>query len=279
MAKIDETKVQAFITAADTRYVKQVAGKQLSTNDFTNEEKTKLAGLFNTIVDGALSTTSENPVQNKVVQNALNLKANYSDLATVAMSGSYRDLTNLPTLSDFGGEVTVEKQSVAENGFLSTYVIKQDGSQVGVKINVPKDFLLKSATMGTVSVENTPVEGYNIGDKFLDFVVNTAEDDEVEQHIYVNVKDLIDTYIADETSLTLDDNNQFSIKTGGIRKELLEAGIQISLDYADEWSTSLAKNITSEDIDNWNGKSELTIAEVEDVVESYFNAITDALGE
>lgn len=47
-------------------------------------------------VDSALSTTSENPVQNKVITTALGNKANSADLASVATSGSYNDLSNTP---------------------------------------------------------------------------------------------------------------------------------------------------------------------------------------
>ena len=51
--------------------VDKVSGKGLSTNDYTTAEKNKLAGIAaganKTIVDSALSATSTNPVQNKVV--------------------------------------------------------------------------------------------------------------------------------------------------------------------------------------------------------------------
>jgi len=50
-------------------------------------------------VDSALSSTSTNPVQNKVINTALNKKANTSSLAAVATSGSYNDLTNTPSLA------------------------------------------------------------------------------------------------------------------------------------------------------------------------------------
>ena len=61
--------------------VDKVSGKGLSTNDYTNEEKTKLAGIAQgatkVIVDSSLSNSSTNPVQNKVVaaqlQNLNNL--------------------------------------------------------------------------------------------------------------------------------------------------------------------------------------------------------------
>ena len=49
-------------------------------------------------VDSSLSSTSENPVQNKVINAALGLKANTSALATVATSGNYSDLNGKPSI-------------------------------------------------------------------------------------------------------------------------------------------------------------------------------------
>lgn len=49
-------------------------------------------------VDSDLDANSTNPVQNKSVKTALDLKANDADLATVAKSGKYSDLSGLPTI-------------------------------------------------------------------------------------------------------------------------------------------------------------------------------------
>ena len=58
--------------------VDKVSGKGLSTNDYTTTEKNKLAGIAEgankTIVDTYLNSTSTNPVQNKVVKDALDKK-------------------------------------------------------------------------------------------------------------------------------------------------------------------------------------------------------------
>ena len=58
--------------------VDKVSGKGLSTEDYTSAEKTKLGGIETgankTIVDSSLSSSSENPVQNKIVSNALDGK-------------------------------------------------------------------------------------------------------------------------------------------------------------------------------------------------------------
>lgn len=65
----------------DDNKVDKVSGKGLSTNDYTTTEKNKLAGIADgankTVVDSALSASSTNPVQNKVVNTAL---GNLSDL-------------------------------------------------------------------------------------------------------------------------------------------------------------------------------------------------------
>lgn len=55
-------------------YVAKVSGKGLSTEDYTTAEKQKLNELHNTTVDSALSSSSTNPVQNKVVNTALSGK-------------------------------------------------------------------------------------------------------------------------------------------------------------------------------------------------------------
>lgn len=74
--------------------VDTVSGKGLSTNDYTTTEKNKLAGIDTgankTTVDSSLSSTSTNPVQNKVINTALNGK-----VSTVSGKGlSTNDFTD-----------------------------------------------------------------------------------------------------------------------------------------------------------------------------------------
>lgn len=73
-----EAYVDGKIDDVDTTLnnkVDKVSGKGLSTNDYTTAEKNKLAGIAEgankTVVDSALSSTSTNPVQNKVVNTAI----------------------------------------------------------------------------------------------------------------------------------------------------------------------------------------------------------------
>lgn len=71
-------------------------GKGLSENDFTNELKNKLDGIdtgaTKVIVDDALSTTSDNAIQNKVIARILG----NNDISSVYNSASITDaLVNL----------------------------------------------------------------------------------------------------------------------------------------------------------------------------------------
>jgi len=110
--------------------------------------------------------------------------------------------------------VTVEKQSSAEQGYAATYVVKQNGSQVGVKINIPKDFLVKSTSVKTCTTANQPVNGYEVGDIYIDWVVNSKDNTATDEHLYLRAKD-IGSYPPDEVTLTIE-NNQFKIKNGGV---------------------------------------------------------------
>ncbi|MBO6304496.1 MAG: hypothetical protein J6M62_05375 [Selenomonadaceae bacterium] len=113
--------------------------------------------------------------------------------------------------SDTRYAVTVEKLETATEGYAHSYAVKQNGVQVGATINIPKDFLVKSATVETVATADTPVAGYTVGQKYLDFVVNTVDGDATAQHIYLLVDELVDVYKAGN-GIELGANNTFSVK-------------------------------------------------------------------
>lgn len=95
----------------DSLFVRKVDGKGLSTNDFTNELKTKLegieAGAKNITVDEALSADSVNPVQNKAVHAAL---AGKSD---TGHAHAFADITEKPTTLEGYGITDAEKSGAA----------------------------------------------------------------------------------------------------------------------------------------------------------------------
>jgi len=91
---------------------------------------------------------------------------------------------------------SIEKQETAEDGYATSYKLKktvgQEESYVGDVINIPKDLVLKAATLEVVSNPDAPYIGAVVGDPYIDMAFNDAN----ASHIYVPVKDLVDTYTA-----------------------------------------------------------------------------------
>lgn len=112
------------------------------------------------VVDTALSDTSENPVQNKVIKAALDDKAdsadipdisgkaNTADLAAVATSGAYSDLTGTPTIPEAAEIATAAKAGLVKPG--SGLNITSDGTLV---VTTPVDGNTKTAATYTVEYD------------------------------------------------------------------------------------------------------------------------------
>lgn len=90
--------------------------------------------------------------------------------------------------------ISVVKDATAETGYASTYHVTVDGTNVGAAINIPKDFVIKSASLETVTTADVPYSGAQVGDKYIDLVVNTVDASETATHIYLPVNDLVDVY-------------------------------------------------------------------------------------
>lgn len=118
---------------------------QALTYDSTEQvwKNVTLGGGGSITIDSALSGTSTNPVQNKVITTALNGKADLSDLSTVATSGNYTDLINKPTIPTKTSDLT------NDSGFITsapvTSVNGQTGAVVIPQATTATDGLMSSA--------------------------------------------------------------------------------------------------------------------------------------
>lgn len=192
------------------------------------------------------------------------------------------------------GKVNLIEQATAESGYLKTYILalgvddeasvvaSGTGKNLVGKINIPKDFLVKSATVETVATADTPYAGAAVGDKYIDFVINTkdtAQGSETASHVYLPVNELVDVYTggngvnvsnSNVISLDLDTNggleltgstdgqkqlaikldssnaNGLALTSAGLKLTLATQSTAGAMSAADK--TKLDKAITSDDI-------------------------------
>ena len=93
-------------------------------------------------------------------------------------------------------QLTLTKEATATEGYFATYKLYNGATAVGDAINIPKDYLVKSASMKTCTVPGVPetTPALKIGEPYFDFVVNTVDSTGTDSHLYINVASLVDTY-------------------------------------------------------------------------------------
>lgn len=166
----------------------------------------------------------------------------------------------------------LEKQETAESGYLSTYYLTKDGEAVGAKINIPKDFLVKDADIKTVDTADQPYEGAAVGDKYIDFTVNSVEGDAQESHIYLAVNELVDVYTAGD-GIDISDANAVSVKVDSDNANGLEvtsAGVKLNLATA-----TTAGAMSAEDKDKLDGITFATSAEVTAMLDEVYGTTSE----
>lgn len=177
------------------------------------EDKAKLdnliaAGVKNiTILNGGIQIEDG---EDGGIAIGLKLSSLEGNALRIEADGLFSPVVSAPVVPEF----ELEKVN-AVSGFSATYRLKRiygaEVSYVGDEINIPKDMMLQSGQLQTVVIADQPYSGAQIGDPYLDLVLNTDS----ENHVYIPVKGLVDVYvpgagiaITDGTvSLKLDEEN------------------------------------------------------------------------
>lgn len=131
-------------------------------------------------------------------------------------------------------------------GAAATYQLAVDGVAGGTKIDIPKDMVVSSGEVKTVSTANTPYTGAAVGDKYIELTIANAASDK----LYIPVSSLVEYVTSGSSSgdmvvISIDSNHQVtaSITDGTVTKTKLASEVQASLDAAD--SALQASNITT----------------------------------
>jgi hypothetical protein len=146
------------INSALGNKVDKVSGKGLSTNDFTTAEKEKLAGITagatKVTVDSALSGTSTNPVQNKVINTALAGKVGSVETGsangTISVDGTDVAVKGLGSAAYTNSNAYATAAQGTAAGTALQSLSKTDGTYVKLTVG-------KSGTAGSIAVNDAAI--------------------------------------------------------------------------------------------------------------------------
>ena len=91
-----KSQVDTLLAGKQATLVSGTNIKTINGNSILGEGNLVIESGSQITVDSELSTSSTNPVENRVITTALGNKANSADLASVATSGAYSDLSGTP---------------------------------------------------------------------------------------------------------------------------------------------------------------------------------------
>lgn len=124
--------------------------------------------------------------------------------------------TNALTASPSGLYATSYDLSPVENpaeGYASQYVFTKHNAtgDETVTINIPKDQVLKSAEILSVTEENLPYTGAKVGDKYIKFEFQNNNTPQ-----YLAVQDLVDVYTADDVYINMSEGNVITLDIAAV---------------------------------------------------------------
>lgn len=155
-------------------------------------------------------------------------------------------LAELATASAGGVDsktIWVNPNEGVTTGYLKTYGIYQGANSYDAitnpatligKIDIPKDLVVTSGSVGTVTTADDPYEGAVVGDKYIDLAIANQT-----EHIYIPATSLVDIYTtqasATQVQLAINSNNVISatIVAGSIGTTELSSGVNASLALAE----------------------------------------------
>jgi hypothetical protein len=178
---------------------------------------------------------------------SLPVSKSYLETQLKSMDKDFLDVKYLQSV-----DIKLKKLDVPTDEMLSSYELKftsPNGEEVtlGDTINIPKDYLLKEASIKVCEEENTPVNGYAIGDKYIDFIINTVGTDGNESHLYISFNELFQFNSGDGIVI---ENNE--IKVGYLKGlEIYKTKLQAKIGEGVKFDTdgAIALDFETENID------------------------------
>lgn len=166
-------------------------------------------------------------------------------------------------------EYSISKLESAQSGYSATYQLTKNGAKVGDFINIPKDMFVQSGSVKTCEEANSPQTGFVVGDKYIDLLLANTDN----QHIYIKVTDLIDTYTAGDGIVV--SNNQISIDTSVVATKTDLTAKQDALSQAQ--LNAINSGITADKVTAYDGYATTIAGKADKATTLAGYGITDAV--
>ena len=135
----------------------------------------------------------------------------------------------------------IVKLGSAESGASASYQLQRDGEVAGVTINIPKDMVVSSGSVKVVESVNTPYEGAQVGDVYIDLVIANSSSD----HLYIPANKFVDNYTG-STYITVSEGRVINLNYSAIKTQLdSDLGISTLKATVGSSSSGLVKDVAN----------------------------------
>ena len=222
----DKTIVDGVTAALDDK-VDKISGKGLSTNDYTNEDKAIVDGVTTALdnkVDkvagkGLSDENFTTAEKNKLSGIEDGAEENIIEIIKVNDTALVPDVNKAVNITIPAAAEYTIEEITATTGYAKSYQLKKDDTYIGDKIDIPKDLVIESGEIKVVDTPDVPYIGAKVGDKYIDITLNDPSVD----HIYIPVNDLVDAYSAGN-GIEISNANAISAKLDNSNSNGLSVG-------------------------------------------------------
>ena len=235
-------------------------------------------GAFDTLKDGltgsngmdvvvvAEATKATQDGAGDIITETYETKTDAANKLTEAKNYAKGLVDAIPEQTDYTVSVEVREDAEGDNhSAFKHYIFTQCNNEIA-HIDIPKDLVVKSGTVETVTEENKPYEGAKVGDKYIKLVIANQE-----APLYIPAKNLVDIYTAMDMTgvegadiqITIDSSNEISavLIDGGIIEQKLHDDVKTKLNKVWE-EVGVAEGLVNNLAGNVYTKTEID-AEVE----------------
>ena len=179
-----------------------------------------------------------------------------SKITATNVEDALEELVDAIATSTAASDVTCETNEPVSGSTLKTYSFYQGvlgtddaaakASKKIVDINIPRDYLVKAAEVKTVSTADEPVVGYEVGDKYIDFTINTKDSADTATHLYIAVDELMSAIsgsVGAEITVAISADNVISATVNKISDTKMIDQAQVLYTAEDEEVIGGTKNV------------------------------------